>query len=155
MFLVLTQCCALFWVNLNTEELTEEGKKRLLLHPVDSPFFCCTALKELDDIRLFLVVRRRGEEFFEDVQPQRRYLVIDWEFLGSRGYIFYFYHSFMESPDYSWAPNPRMEVNSWLFLISVHVKDESTFSSDQRNCHSQYTFRRKRSSRWWKSLSSH
>lgn len=105
------------------------------------------SLKELDDIRLFPVVRRRGEESFEGVQPQRQYLVIAWEFLNGRGYTFYFYHSSMESPDYRRAANPRMKVNLWHFLISVHVKDQSKLSSDQRNCHSEYTFRRQRSSR--------
>jgi len=61
-----------------------------MLHPVDSPFFCCRSLIELDDVRLFSVVRRWGEEFFEDAQPQRQYLVIALEFLSGRGYIFQF-----------------------------------------------------------------
>lgn len=131
-----------FWVSLNTEDPTGEGKRRLLLHPVDSLFFCCMSLEELDNIRLFPLVRRWGEEFFDHVQPQRQYLVIAWEFFNGTGYIFYFYHSLMENPDYWQVPNPRTGVNSWHFLISVHVKDQYKFSSDQINCHSEYTFRR-------------
>lgn len=136
-----------FWVSLNTEDPIGEGKKGLLLHPVNSPFFCCMSLKELDDIRLFPVARRWGEESCDNVQCQRWYLVIAWEFLNGRAYIFCFYHSFMESPNYKPAPNPRMEFNSWHFLLSVPVEDQSE-SSDQRNCHSEYTLRRQQSSRY-------
>lgn len=64
--------------------------------------------------------------------------VIAWEFINGRGYIFYFYHLFMGSPDCWLGPKSRMKVKSWHCIVSVPVKDRSKFS-DQRNCYSEST----------------
>lgn len=65
--------------------------------------------------------------------------VIAWEFINDRDYIFYFYHLFMGSPDCWLGPKSRMKVKLWHCIVSDSVKDETKFSSDQRNCYSEPT----------------